>query len=65
MDLYNLLLIVPAMLLALALLLVFIAFKQYSSAELLAVAIEWFQANKWSLALYAFLIFLLWVFILR
>ncbi len=64
MTLYTLLLGVVALLLLLALVLIGLAFVQYSPAELARAGGCWFRANAFGLGLYALVLVLLAVFVL-
>jgi hypothetical protein len=64
MTLYSLLLGVVALLVLAALVLVGLAFVQYSPAELAQTAGRWLRANAFGLGLYAVVLLVLAIFVL-
>lgn len=63
MSLYEMLLIVPAILLVIALGMVGLAFVQYTPAEIFRAVGLWFKANALALGLYASALILLAIFL--
>lgn len=63
MSLYEMLLIVPAILLLIALGMVVLAFVQYSSAEIFHNVGLWFKTNAVALGLYASVLIVLAIFL--
>ena len=64
MTLYQLLLLVPLVLLLIAVGMVVLAFFQYRPEEILRTVVAWFKGHAWMLAIYAGVLLLLWLFIL-
>jgi hypothetical protein len=64
MTLYQLLLIVPAALIVIALAMVVISFFQYTPAEIGRTVMAWFKAHAWMLAIYGVVLVLIGVFLL-
>lgn len=64
MTLYQLLLIVPALLILAAMVMVIISFIQYTPAEIGRTVLAWFKAHAWMLALYGGVLVLIGVFLL-
>jgi hypothetical protein len=63
MTLYQILLIVPALLLLVAIVMVIISFFQYTPAEIGRTALAWFKAHAWMLAIYGGVLVLIGVFL--
>ncbi|SFR55050.1 hypothetical protein [Thiomicrospira sp. ALE5] len=64
MTLYQLLLIVPAALLIIALGMVILAFFQYRPEEIFQTVVAWFKAHAFMLAIYGGVLVLIGVFLL-
>jgi hypothetical protein len=64
MTLYQLLLIVPVLLILAAMVMVIISFIQYTPAEIGRTVLAWFKAHAWMLALYGGVLVLIGMFLL-
>lgn len=63
MSLYEMLLIVPALLIVVAIGMVVVSFFHYTPGEIFSAVGQWFKANAWALGLYASVLVVIAIFL--